>query len=88
VLKKKFQLDEKDCLTTAENGVETAALLLLKYCATFSFDGSYGRTTLIKHSIRLKEGQKPINQQYHPINQALEGDLRKQIDDWLTHKVI
>jgi hypothetical protein len=62
VLIKRFQLDEKDCLTTAENGVETAPLLLLKYWATFSFDGSYRRTTLIKHSIRHKEGQKPINQ--------------------------
>jgi hypothetical protein len=88
VLVKKFQLDEKDCLTTAENGVKTATLLLLKNWATFSFDGSYERTTLIKHSIRLKEGQKPINQQYRPINPALEGDLRKQINNWLTHKVI
>jgi hypothetical protein len=40
VLIKRFQLDEKDCLTTAENKVKTAALLLLKYWATLSFNGS------------------------------------------------
>lgn len=82
-----FKLEEKKCLTD-EADVVRAAVLLLKYWDVFSFDGSYGRTTLLKHNIRLKPDQHPINQRYRPVNPALEGDLQKQIDTWLKHGVI
>ena len=83
----KFELKKRQCLKTP-NDVLTAGLLLLKYWDTFSFDGSFGRTTLLKHTIRLNPGQQPINQRFRPVNPALEGDLRKQLDEWLEHGVI
>ena len=83
----KFKLKEKNCLKD-QNDVTTAGLLLLKYWDTFSFDGSFGRTELLKHAIRLRPGQMPINQRYRPVNPALEGDLKKQLDQWLEHQVI
>jgi hypothetical protein len=65
-----------------------AAYMLLKRWACFSFDGIYGRTTLLKHSIVTEPDQRPINQRFRPVNPHLEEDLKKQIDKWLKHGVI
>jgi hypothetical protein len=65
-----------------------AAYMLLKRWACFSFDGNYGWTTLLKHSIVTDPDQRPINQRFRPVNPHLEVDLKKQIDKWLKHGVI
>ena len=83
-----FKLNESPCLRKSED-VFQAACLLLKYWSLFSFDGSFGTTSLVKHEIKLKEGMdRPINMPYRPINPALEDDLRRQLDKWLRHRVI
>ena len=64
-----------------------AGALLLKYWDTFSFDGSFGATSLLEHKI-YTEDNPPINLRYRPINPSLEPHLKQQIDDWLKHDVI
>ena len=83
-----FKLDQTPCLPDTKD-VHTAALLLLRYWDVFSFDGSFGTTTLVKHEIKLKPGhEKPINTGFRPINPSLEPDLRRQLDKWLAHNII
>jgi hypothetical protein len=68
--------------------VAQAGCMLLKRWACFSFDGNYGRTNLLKHSIVTEPDQRPINQRFRPVNPQFEVDLKKQIDKWLKHGVI
>jgi len=88
ILIDKFQLRKSPCLKTTDD-LARAVATLLKYWDLFSFDGSFGKTELIQHQIKLIPGAKqPINQKYRPINPALEPDLKRQLEKWLTHKVI
>jgi hypothetical protein len=82
-----FKLSDSPLLDT-DAKLAHAAYMLLKRWACFSFDGSYGRTTLLKHSIVTEPDQRPINQRFRPVNPHLEVDLKKQIDKWLKHGVI
>jgi hypothetical protein len=82
-----FKLRDSPLLDTTDK-VAQASCMLLKRWACFSFNGNYGRTTLLKHSIVTELDQRPINQQFRPVNPHLEGDLKKQIDKWLKHGVI
>jgi hypothetical protein len=79
-----FKLRNSPLLDTTDK-VAQASCMLLKRWACFSFDGNYGRTTLLKHSIVTEPDQRPINQRFRPVNPHLEGDLKKQIDKWLKH---
>ena len=81
-----FNLEKADELRTEELRNQ-ATNLLLKYWTVFSFDGSFGATDLIKHTIYTKEGP-PINQRYRPINPNLEPHLKTQLDEWARHDVI
>lgn len=83
----KFDLGSKPCLQQGQ-AMEDATEILLELWETFSFDGAFGRTTLLKHSIRLKEHQRPINQRYRPVNPGMEKDLKNQLTQWEKHKVI
>ena len=82
-----FKLGKGGALKST-NQVMQAASLLVDHWQTFSFDGSYGRTDLLRHQISVCPEQRPINQRWRPINPSLEADLRKQVDQWLKHKVI
>jgi hypothetical protein len=82
-----FKLRDSPILDTAVK-VAQAGCMLLKQWACFKFDGNYGRTTLVKHSIVTEPDQRPINQRFCPVNPHLEVDLRKQINKWLKHGVI
>ena len=81
-----FRLKESSFLKTKEL-VDQATTLLLRYWHTFSFDGSFGATDLLQHTIFTEPGP-PINQRYRPINPNLEPHLKHQIDEWLKHDVI
>ena len=59
----------------------------MEFWDSFSHDGFYGKTHLLKHRI-ITEDVPPIKCRYRPINPALEPDLRKQLDSWLEHGVI
>ena len=85
-LLKKFELQNNDLLKDPDLK-RRAVALLLKHWDVFSFDGTYGRTNLIKHKIRLKPGTQPSHQRYRPVNPALEGDLKKQLDKWLEQGI-
>jgi hypothetical protein len=82
-----FKLKDSPPLDTTDK-VARASCMLLQRWTCFSFDGNYGRTTLLKHSIVTEPDQHPINKRFCPVNPHLEGDLRKQIDKWLKHGVI
>jgi hypothetical protein len=82
-----FKLRDSPLLDTADK-VAQASCMLLKRWACFSFDGNYGPTTLLKHSIVTEPDQRPINQRFCPVNPHLEVDLKKQINKWLKHGVI
>jgi hypothetical protein len=83
----KFKLDQNSCLDTPSK-IARAATLLLKHWEVFSFDGSFGKTHLLKHRILTDPSKPPINQRYRTVNPTLEPDLRKQLDRWLEHGVI
>jgi hypothetical protein len=82
-----FKLEGSPLLDTDTKLMQTA-YMLLKWWACFSFDGNYGRTTLLKHSNVAEPDQHPINQRFRLVNLLLEVDLKKQIDKWLKHGVI
>jgi hypothetical protein len=81
-----FKLEDSPLLQS-ETKLMQAAYMLLKRWACFSFDGNYGGTTLLKHSIVTEPDQRPINQRFQPVNPHLEVELRKQMDKWLKHGV-
>ena len=81
-----FALRNNSLLSTDMDRTK-AASLLLNYWSVFSFDGSFGATNLLEHTIYTEPGP-PINQRYRPINPSLETHLKKQIDEWLKHDVI
>ena len=85
-LLKEFKLSSNPLLDSVEKQTR-AAELLLKYFHTFSFNGEFGTTNLIEHTIYTEPGP-PINQRYRPINPSLEPQLRQQLDNWLKHDVI
>ena len=75
-LKKQFKLATSPFLR-ATSDLNKAINVLLEFWDSFSHDGSYGRTHLLKHRI-INEDVPPIKCRYRPINPALEPDLRKQ----------
>ena len=83
---KEFQLQDNALLGTTDLQLK-AADLLLRFFEVFSFDGEFGTTNLIEHTIYTEPGP-PINQRYRPINPSLEPQLKQQLDDWLKHDVI
>ena len=83
---REFKLDSNPLLTSLPLRLK-AAELLLKYFDVFSFDGQFGTTDLIQHTIYTEPGP-PINERYRPINPSLEPQLREQLDEWLAHDVI
>ena len=66
--------------------LQAAADLLRSYLHDFAWDGDHGRTHLITHDIELEEGTKPIKQRLRPVAKALEGNLKKQLDEWLHRR--
>ena len=82
-----FKLKESACLADQAD-LAKAAALLWRHRESFSFDGSFGKTNLIKHRIQTEPGKGPINQRYRPLNPVLETDLYEQVQTWLKHGVI
>jgi hypothetical protein len=58
-----LQLRDSPLLDTDAKVVQ-AGCMLLKQWACFRFDGNYGRTTFLKHSIVTEPDQRPINQRF------------------------
>ena len=81
-----FQVASNPLLKTPSDQARLVALIL-KHWSTFAFDGSFGRTGLVKHDI-ITEQTRPINQRYRPLNPSLEPCLKKQLDTWLDQKII
>lgn len=73
-------------LTTPEER-QQALDLLLDFADTFSQDGEFGQTDLVKHTIHTGP-IAPVKCRNRPINPALVDDLRQQLDTWLRHGVI
>jgi len=82
-----FKLMDSPFLTDQAD-LAKAAALLWRHRKSFSFDGAFGKTNLIKHHIQIEEGKGPINQRYRPLNPVLEADLHEQVETWLKHGVI
>ena len=72
-LTKQFRLDQSPFLK-APNDLRAAIDVLMEFWDTFSHDGSYGKTHLLKHRI-ITEDVQPIKCRYRPINPALELSL-------------
>ncbi len=85
-LKREFRLEENPKL---QDPLKMAALLgvLKRHWPAYSTDGSYGRTTLVKHDIITEPGP-PIRMKFRPLNPDMENNLRQQVEEWLKHDVI
>jgi len=83
---KQFKLKSSPFLNSPDD-LDKAIDVLEEFWTSFSHDGSYGKTHLLKHRI-ITEDVPPIKCRYRPINPALEDDLRRQLDIWLEHDVI
>ena len=83
----RFKLNKSPFLSDSRQRYR-AAMVLFNNRDAFSFDGSFGKTKLIKHRIQTEPSHKPINQKYRPVNPALEKDLKEQIKQWQEHGVI
>ncbi len=85
-LQKNFRLEEAPCLRTEEDR-QKAVELLLRFIDVISVNGEYGDTKLLQHEIHTEDAL-PIRCKHRPINPALEGDLKKQLEKWEKHGVI
>lgn len=52
------------------------------------FMGMAGRTHLVEHEIRLKEGTVPIKQRHYPRNPAMAAIINREVEDMLKDGVI
>ena len=86
-LVERFKLNKSAALRDPED-LAAAAALLLDFWDTFSWDGSYGLTHLIEHTIKTPKDHPPINERYRPPNPALEGSLLEQACKWLRDDAI
>ena len=65
------------------------AALLAKYQDVFSkYEGDVGRTDLVKHSIPLIEGARPIRQPPHRLGPLKEAEADRQVTDLLEKGLI
>jgi transposase InsO family protein len=64
-----------------------AFALLCDFRDVFSHDGSFGKTSLVKHFIHT-DGCEPIKCRGRPVNPALLPSLEAQMLTWLRHDVI
>jgi hypothetical protein len=85
-LQDNFDLKSSPFIITTSD-LRSAEDCLLQFWDSFSHDGSYGVTNLLKHDI-VTTSPYPIKCKYRPINRALEPDLRLQLDKWLENDVI
>jgi hypothetical protein len=85
-LQDQFQLKKSPFLQNPSD-LKEATDVLLEFWDLFSRDGSFGLTHLIEHEI-ITDNVAPIKSKYRPINPALEPDLRKQLDNWITQGVV
>lgn len=87
-LQRRFQLDQSPCLSNSKK-LQATTDLLWTYRDAFSFDGTFGKTDLVKHQIKLKpDHHGPISQPYRPINPNLQTDLQKQLQTWMEQGII
>jgi hypothetical protein len=85
-LLQQFQLQSSPFLQNPAD-CKRAIQLLLEFWDVFSHEGEYGKTTMVQHDI-VTENVVPVKCRIRPINPAMEGDLRKQMDKWREEDVI
>jgi hypothetical protein len=81
-----FKLDDSELLKDPTD-MAKAITVILRHYDTFSFDGSFGETPLLEHAV-ITTSDLPINCRYRPVNSAVEGKLKEQLDKWLKLNVI
>jgi len=86
-LEEAFRLHENTLLQRHPDWREDLLKLLESHWAVYSTDGAFGKTPLVQHDI-ITTTDYPIKLRFRPINPSLEDNLRKQLDDWLTHDII
>ena len=87
-IRKGFKLNEPTCVLKTPEEKKKAEDLLFEFRDCFSWDGSYGRTDLIKHYIPVKKGTRPIASRVRPMNPILESNFKAQLDDWISHGIV
>ena len=84
----RFGLEEAEGITSDEE-LNQAAEVLRQFWNYFSWDKTtIGSTDLVKHSIEVKEGTKPVKQRYRPIAPHLEDNFKRQLDQWLEQEIV
>ena len=83
-----FKLLEDTCVLKTPEERKRAEDLLWEFRDVFSWDGSYGKTHLIKHYIPLKKGTRPIASKVRPMNPILESNFKAQLDEWIRHGIV
>ena len=83
----RLRLDEATAASTPSQK-EALLNLCVEFQDIFSFDGTYGHTTLMKHHIPLKPDAQPVKDRWRALNPTLEAELFKQIQSWLRQGVI
>ena len=84
--REQFKLEDSPFLQDPDD-LQAVVDVLMEFWDSFSHDGFYCKTHLLKHRVITKD-VPPIKCCYRPINPTLEPDLRKQLDSWLEHGVI
>ena len=87
-IKSGFGLQTDTCVLKTEADRKRAEELLWEFRDVFSWDGSYGKTHLIKHYIPLKKGTRPIASKVRPMNPILESNFKTQLDEWIRHGIV
>ena len=82
-----FDLKSNKNIKTADEMNQFVGLLL-KHWNLFSWDGQYGKTTLIQHYIKTTPGIRPVHDRYRPNNKLLDKSVKEQLLKWIEHDVI
>ena len=87
---KALKLDENDILSQGNKGIkeEIVEIFMQNFDAVSVSDSDFGDTKLMKYTIDLVPGTKPIRSKLRPLNPLQEKDLQRQIDAWLEAEVI
>ena len=85
-------LDKVDLVGCAEQDPkdqQEVRKILSQYADVFAKDNlNLGHTSVIKHKITLKEGAKPIKEQYRRVPPGLYDEVQKHLQDMMDGRAI
>ena len=85
---KELKLHENEILAKHPAVKERVKQIIWRYRKVFSQDGEIGETDLTEMRLKLKPNVEPIRAKVRDLNPAMEAELNKTLDTWMSQGVI